>query len=528
MKSYQSTPTTEANSSLYFPTFSHAFPKKEENDPIVREIDLYISPSLSNTLHLIQFPLIPTSLQHRDGVFDHQLSNPSSVNFKPKNGILKLEFPIPKSLLSSQRNVPAILDLKSRVMESTEVNLVSHIALGIFRDYESYEKENQIKNSDYISSYNARKVTSKKSSIVLLPLSHILQLRPSFAHVDDLFENLDITHRIDSPGSTEAQPLLFTKQESERAEQSRLSSYAYHKSIEDAEEWIKLHSISKCSDTKLKALKNINQIFTKGNLHVSRDPPLSPHRVYIRSLNYLPHVLENNVDNYLKEERDRYKLEENERQTDVVTKRQRHLTELVTNLIQNRDGMPFTYSALRCRFPENKVADEELIEALSSSSVLIRGNFVPKSFLSSVVNHEMEVVRDCILILMNKWGIVRRDWLFCVFGSKNTTRRKNIYMPFCKDEKKNKINVPGYIINYILDNIGCKRNNGTEMKINDNILFHVTFSRLEIIKKHSEYWERKEKRYKEYIISYEDLMFKKYQDKVPSIVNTNTGPVIYP
>lgn len=80
----------------------------------------------------------------------------------------------------------------------------------------------------------------------------------------------------------------------------------------------------------------------------------------------------------------------------------------------------------------------------------------------------------------------------------------------------------------MLGNIGVKKRHGTEMRTDDNLYFHIKFSSLNVIMSHFQYWKRKEKRYKDLIIDYEDLMYVRFQQKIVNPFDTKSMPDVFP
>ena len=56
----------------------------EDNDPVEREIEVYLSKQLAGNLHLIQYPVRPAHLSYDDAEF-------LSAKTKPKQGKLQFE-----------------------------------------------------------------------------------------------------------------------------------------------------------------------------------------------------------------------------------------------------------------------------------------------------------------------------------------------------------------------------------------------------------------------------------------------------
>ncbi len=472
--------------------------EEDEDDEIIREIDVYISPQLSNMMHLIQFPLQPASHCHQSDPNNNSTSSstssqklkkqhtikpppppqPIAARIKPQHAMLELDYKIPSASFSNQRQIPAPLHLQQRTFTSNTIPMVTHMAMGLF--------------------------DNTNSKIDLVPLHRIMQMRPNFNHVDALYQNssdndneeMDKQNKEDDEKTL--QPIVFKKSESERAAIQRKSSYAFKRANEDAEEWIDLEVHGFGSLARKEALKkaycnNEDRTRTleflksgKGSTS-ARDGNVG----YVRSLNYLPSaVIDEAVEDFTIDDSasasgvggdDAINLEE---QGEPEWKRE--LTSMVAALLQERGGMPIPYPVVRSRF-QPCVPDDKLIDALSASAVLVRGNFVLKSSLMALSSVHIENVRDVILILMTKYGFVQRVKLYKAFQHANNDMSIIVTMD---------------VINSLLELMGRKTTNGFEMKIDDDLNFVSQFN--EVAKKHSLYWDLKEMQLEKYIRLYEE------------------------
>ena len=78
---------------------------EDDDDPVVREIDVYLSPSLSNTLHLLQFPIQPVASVLQKNTRCDTSNNPTEAKFRPRHHMLELEYPIPPNAQAGHRQV---------------------------------------------------------------------------------------------------------------------------------------------------------------------------------------------------------------------------------------------------------------------------------------------------------------------------------------------------------------------------------------------------------------------------------------
>eukprot|EP00592_Proboscia_alata_P012002 CAMPEP_0194393272 /NCGR_PEP_ID=MMETSP0174-20130528/123207_1 /TAXON_ID=216777 /ORGANISM="Proboscia alata, Strain PI-D3" /LENGTH=588 /DNA_ID=CAMNT_0039188939 /DNA_START=39 /DNA_END=1805 /DNA_ORIENTATION=- len=192
----------------------------DDDDPVVREINVYLSPELIQKLHIVQFPLIPqASINPRT-----ESMTPDIARIRPQNKILEIEYPIDTSVFSQQRQIPEALNVGHRVYRSQNIGSTTHTAIGF--------------------------MAAGNDALHLIPLvNDTMQMRPTFSHVDALFdddadrveEEANAKKKKDAKNSGSANtPLLLKKKESEWSAMMRRSSYAFQKAREEEEEWIDL------------------------------------------------------------------------------------------------------------------------------------------------------------------------------------------------------------------------------------------------------------------------------------------------
>jgi len=474
--------TTSDSHMLDDPTLLSALLENEE-DEIIREIDVYISPELVSTMHLIQFPLQPASNAATLLPSDKNKPNnndpknkpfrppppplPVAARIKPQNALLELDYKIPTSSFSSQRQIPAPLSLGERTHASHNIPMVTHMALGLF--------------------------DNTNSKIDLIPIHRIMQMRPTFSHVDALFEdpeeaaaeqaNKDAQKNKDDT----AKPIMFQKPESERAIMARKTSYAFKKANEESEEWIDLdvHGFGSLARKEMLKKAYCAKSARENNLTFVKNGKTGGNTGYVKSLNYLPTtVIETDVEDFI--------IDENENGLNAidlaggtVPEWKKELTTLVATLLQGRGGMPIPYAVIRSRF-QPSIPDSTLLEALSASAVLVRGNFLLKSSLMALSNKHIENARDVVLILMIKYGFIQRVKLYEAFQD--------------ADDDTSDI-VTKDVINGLLELMGRKTVNGMEMKIDDDLYFESKFP--DIAKLHAMYWEKRELKLEKYIQLYQ-------------------------
>lgn len=347
-----------------------------EDEEVVREIDVYLSPELANQIYLMQFPLT----QQKMGFLD-------AARVRPQHCMVELDHRTPDDADTfGQFHMPA------RTYISHTVPVSTHMALGKLVDQEGVK------------------------GLHLVPLSRIAQMRPSFAHVDDATSNAmsttdeEIKRQQAEEVKLERKPLAFQKKESERAVLARKSSYAYKVASEEAEIWQSLDVHGQGSTASLETLQKA--VCPQPDKQLLVDPGKNPlegkdslNKTYVRSLNYLP--LASRGENEMSEKMDL---------TSVVTK-------LVGLMLQ---GWPIPYSLLRKQFQE-PLTDQTLFAGLSSCAFLVRGNFILQSrFLP--MSPAVTQARTFILFLLQTLEVVHRTRLEYVYEGDDDVNAEVILM----------------------------------------------------------------------------------------------------
>ena len=353
------------------------------DDEIVREIDVFLSPEMSEQINLLQYPLVQQPL----GV-------PEAARIKPRHCQIELDHSIPADMTPNGR-----FQMPTRSYKSNTIPITTHLALGKIIE------------------------TSSKEGLHLVPLSRISQMRPSFSHVDEVSDGQSHSSPTNSEDEAIRQkaeeakfarkPLAFQKKETERAALARKSSFAYKKASIESESWQQLsiyeeespqHDIvSKQIPCPAKDQKHpiLNQkLSTEGktghNNHAS---------AYVQSLNYLPSAKSESTE-----------ISGGTDPASLVTK--------LTNLLH--EGKPTPFSLLRNHFPIS-VNDHALFEALEACAVLVRGNFVLQSRLLPL-QPAVAQARTFILFLMQLFENVHRNRLELVYQDDDTVNAEAILL----------------------------------------------------------------------------------------------------
>jgi DNA-directed RNA polymerase-3 subunit RPC5 len=397
---------------------------EEEEDEVVREFEVFLSPELTNELYMMQFPL-----QHES------MPAPSAARIRPRHLKVELEYETPEDIQNFGQ-----FNMANRTYASHTVPVSTHLALG-----------KMIANKE-----------DGVNGLHLVPLSKILQLRPSFHHVDEaamyaMATTPEEARQIERAAAAgERTPLGLQKKESERAAMQRKSSYAYKKACEEAEMWQPLEVSGPDEPLAAKAFAKV--ICPNPNDALLVCPPdnnnnnnggsnnnINLNAQYMKTLNYLPlsqkqkDVLEEGVDD--------------------------ELSKIAVQLVQMMgQGGPMPFSILRSRFPSS-TEDDTLFEALGTCALLIRGNFILHSKYLPLTPKVAEA-RTFLLFLLQTLEVCHRARLEHVFS---------------EDE-----DVPSEALKMLLDQVAQKSKAGWTLKVEDDETFPERYP--QAVQVHLDFW----------------------------------------
>ncbi|CAJ1953628.1 unnamed protein product [Cylindrotheca closterium] len=326
---------------------------QNEEDEIVQEFDVFLSPELANQMHLMQFPLQQAAF-----------SSPDAARIKPQHCMMEVDYSTPENV-----GEHGGYQIATRSFVSHTIPVGTHMALGKMVNKPGFE------------------------GLHLVPLSRITQLRPTFKHVDEATISATATTEEDALNaeaelsSLGRKPLSFQKKESERAAMIRKSTYAYKRMSEESELWQNLN-VHDCESMEAKStMDKVTEGTSQHNLMTLTNPssaagPLNDE--YIRTLNYLP---------------GRNNEQENDGEVDAAA--------VVTKLVDlMQEGWPIPYKILKSQF-SSSISENMLIEALASCAFLVRGNFVLQSKLLSF-SQSIAHARTFVLFLFQTIEVVHR------------------------------------------------------------------------------------------------------------------------
>jgi DNA-directed RNA polymerase III subunit RPC5 len=349
----------------------------DNDDPIVREIDVYLSPEMVKQLYLLQYPL-----QHEE------IAPTMAARMKPRHGLLEIDHPLPNAIERDGR-----FDISQRTYQSQTIPVTTHMCLGKMKTDEN-----------------------NNSSLHLVPLNHIIQMRPNFKHVDDAYEDPRARDRKleeEEAKAAEKKPLAFKRKESERAQNARLSSYSYKKQSEETEEWFDLkvqeyQSMPWHTFMKSMVCPNPAQFVLKQSCDDTS---------YIRSLNYLSNNTSTNMSDTQQKSR-----------TDAIT-----VTMKLVSLLHLGCLIPFRL--IRDKFGSH-VDDNTLLNALDACSIIVRGNYCLQSKYLNITDM-LKPVRTFILLLLVENGFVNRTRVSSVFQHNHQFTPEKLFAILDMVAKKN-------------------------------------------------------------------------------------------
>ena len=347
----------------------------DDGEEIVREIDVFLSPELSNQLYLMQFPLQQQSL-----------FSPEAGRIRPRHCMIELDYQLPEDMEEfGQFHLPI------RTYSSHTIPVSTHMALGKLSNEPGAE------------------------GLHLVPLSRVTQMRPSFRHVDEATRNATASTEDDARQQENAKaanltrkPVTFQKKESERAAMARKSSYAYKKSSEESEIWHRLEVHEEGSLEIDRAMRNVICPLPQQNLLLDASDGMQDaafNTEYVSSLNYLPLG----------------------QQAGQKEEGEDGISGVVTKLVKLMHlGLPIPYSVLRGQFPK-AVSDLMLFQALGSCAFMVRGNLILQSRLMPL-KPAIAQARTFILFLLHSMEVVHRSRLDHVYKDDSEVTTEAILM----------------------------------------------------------------------------------------------------
>lgn len=339
----------------------------EEDDPVVREMDVHINQALAKQLYLLQYPMRP---------YERGMPLPVEAKIKPVNSLLEVAHTIEQDGRNYDNNVPPSCALTSIVHKGTKVDAVTNYAIGVVQDGKFH----------------------------LTPLHATLQMRPSFKHIDDAKAaevEIDEDDEMNGKGPEEPHVIGFRKKESERATQARKNSYAYKHAIEEAESWIDLAVHSQDSLVANVAFESMSSKGSDRKIKFQEGPA-----AYLHGLNYLQHAKETELS-----------LVGNNPETAIDVSNLPAHTEGTSSMGRGVDSLTaylqkaVLISHTMLKEVSSVTNDEVIARTLQDCAVMVRGNWVLASKHLYPTQAHLAVARDATLLLLHRHGAVVRGQL---------------------------------------------------------------------------------------------------------------------
>ncbi|XP_012720868.2 DNA-directed RNA polymerase III subunit RPC5 [Fundulus heteroclitus] len=205
----------------------------DEDDPIIEEIDVYLSKSLADKLYLLQYPVRPGTMTYDD-------VNHLSAKIKPKQQRLELEMAMNTMSPNYCRSKGEQIALNVDGTTYDETNTYSVKMM----DKQTFSSMQATTNT---SRYAA--AVFRKGELHITPLTGILQMRPSFSYLDKADSKTREREAANEGGDSsqdeaeeeaKAITVRFARPESEQARQRRIQSYEFLQKKQAEEPWIHL------------------------------------------------------------------------------------------------------------------------------------------------------------------------------------------------------------------------------------------------------------------------------------------------
>lgn len=206
---------------------------EEIDDPVVQEVDVFLSKQLAEHLYLFQYPVRPAHMPYDDVCH-------LAARIKPEQQRVELE-------LSVNTNSVNYAKSKGEQIALNVDGTCSSIEDGAQRFYNSDKLDKQILVSTPVGVSPSTFVAGiyKDGELHLTPLKGVIQLRPSFQYLD----RIDAKHGRDSgaggdSGETvqdeDAKPVMvrFAPVETEEAKARRMASYEFVQQRRNKESWV--------------------------------------------------------------------------------------------------------------------------------------------------------------------------------------------------------------------------------------------------------------------------------------------------
>lgn len=325
----------------------------EDDDPVVQEVDVYLSKQLADRLYLFQYPVRPAKLYYDDVAH-------LAARIKPKQQKVELEVSVnihsPNYSKSKGEQIALNVDGTSLSSSAQPKTYSSDLM----------DKQLLCSQPSVLSPKRYLGGIYRDGELHITPLKGIIHLRPSFGYLDQA----DAKGRGPS-GETEevveeeepeakAVTVKFARRETQEAKARRMASYEYISKKRDEEPWIHVHHHHVTAPT---AESERNLLFTPQSTSDVNEFQISQEQ-YLKRL--IPHVTE--------EDQKRPPMPNNV--LSLAELKTMHLADQVKALMMNAKILRF--SQLLSLLPKNTDPTAAL-RCLQQVALLVQGCWVVKS-----------------------------------------------------------------------------------------------------------------------------------------------------
>ncbi|XP_014669271.1 PREDICTED: DNA-directed RNA polymerase III subunit RPC5-like [Priapulus caudatus] len=205
--------------------------EEDDDDPVVQEVDIFLSKALTERLYLFQYPVRPATMPYDE-------VEVIGVRMKPKQQKVELELGINTRSVnyshSKGEQIALNVDGASRGSES------AYFASGIM------DKQLLVSSSVGNASLQYAAAVFRDDELHLTPVQGVIQLKPNFNYFDKADSKMKESTADDGESSQEedeAKPVMvkFARAESEAARAKRMQSYEYLQQQKTKEAWLDLN-----------------------------------------------------------------------------------------------------------------------------------------------------------------------------------------------------------------------------------------------------------------------------------------------
>ncbi|XP_023210358.1 DNA-directed RNA polymerase III subunit RPC5-like [Centruroides sculpturatus] len=366
----------------------------EDDDPVVEEIDVYLSKSLADNLYLFQYPVRPSNMTYND-VEDIQ------ARVKPKQQKVELELPLNVQSSNYDKGKGEQIALNVDGRHGGENSYFSS----------SFMDKQKLTSSKAVSSsaQYAIGLLRPGKELHLTPLHAIIQLRPSFTYLDqsDSRAKAELKESdVDDPSQDEEEEahkvtVRFAGPDSDKARQARERSYNYIQQQLANEPWVNV-KYHKCgsheSEEEMNKLLCTKTDFDASNLLTTSENYVNA--LLPETLRLAPTVITANQLSAM---------------SDI---KKSPLVDQIRTLVLNAKVIQF-HRLLECVTPNSDVA--AILRLLQQVAMLVQGCWVVKS--------DVIYPKDSISPLtgVNSELLCRaRDYIMWRYTQENILKRKEI------------------------------------------------------------------------------------------------------